>query len=199
MAYSNRSYEAVKWFIDTAEKHLNDVRKPNLLFGIAHIFDRNNTRSSQEGAISNAVAQIAATFDPERVVADKEQESIINRPGTISVYAANIQFHGSNPLYDKGLPNVFVRPTDENLSIVDLLYIPDHKDRGISTIPSLHPSVRFAELPGGGFELDLGAWSPAGFEIPTRTTERLSRVVQQIGSTICSPDFRNELHIVKSI
>jgi len=192
------SYEEAKWFTSTAEELLEGAKKPSLLFGMAHIFDRNNIRSSQNVAISEAVAQIAATFDPARVKVDKVRDSY-ERSGTISVYAANAGFNSNNPLYDQGLPNVFVRPAEGNLSTVDLLYIPDHKNRGISATPSMHPSVGFAELPGGEFELDLYPWAPAGFEIPIRQAERLSRVVQLIGSKICSPEFREQLVVIKSL
>jgi hypothetical protein len=198
MTDSFRSHEEAKWFISTAEELLGDARKPSLVFGMAHIFDRTNIRSAQNEAISEAVAQIAETFDPDKVEADKLQNNF-ERPGSISVRAANVEFNGNNPLYDQGLPNIFVRKTDDNLSNVNLLYIQDHKDRGISATPSMYPSVFFTEFPGGEFVLDLAPWAPPDFEIPLRHAERLSRVVQLIGAKICSPEIRPQLVVIKSL
>ncbi|HSW78917.1 MAG TPA: hypothetical protein VLF88_02795 [Candidatus Babeliales bacterium] len=197
MAQFNRSLEEAKWFARTAEQHLEGVVSPSLFFGMAHVLDRKKTRAAQKETINEAVTQIATTFDPERVEVDEERDSFFGS-GTISVKGANIKFNGNNPLYDQGLPNVFVKKSKSGLSTVDLLYIPDHIDRGFSATPSMHPSVTFSELSGGEFELDLGPWAPPGFEIPLRHSERLARVVQRIGAEICSPVLRPQLEVIKN-
>lgn len=199
MGYFYKSFEEAKWFASTAEELLEGVKKPGRLFGMAHVFDGesiNRIRSSQKEAISEAVGQIAETFDPNNVGIDEERLGY-ERPGTIAVYAANVKRHENNPLYDQGLPNVFIRPVKDNLSTVTLQYIEDHGDRGIGVGPDMHPAVSFDELPGGKYELDLSPWVPEGFEVPIRHAERLSRTLQLIGSKICAPELRPQLVVIK--
>lgn len=194
----SRSYASLEGFLEIADAqlaHASDRIGP--FFGLQHVRNRSKIRDIQQAMIDEAVGTIAETFDPATVQIDEKRDGFGERHNIGVRHVDTSTDERVNPLYDQGLPNVFVRKSDGR-SEVDLMYIPHPLGwgEGISIPPPNRPSVDFVEQEDGTFNLHLDyihGETRAIDVLRLRQSERLARSISVIASKICAEELRPQL------